>query len=166
MPATGNTGAWADRRVDISQDQEPEKWRNFNAFCARLTRGDVCDMSLIGTHTLSKTLEDEPDPRARAYHAYREVFKKQVPVAALWIEISGEAMWKRCKGDISTEGLEDGCRGRLWKGKPLGLSMERWEFWKDRWAVIGEHPVADEETKEQARRMHEVMVRVEREAAL
>ncbi|KAI5810444.1 hypothetical protein BZA77DRAFT_287883 [Pyronema omphalodes] len=147
-----------------SEEDEPEKWKNFNAFCARLTRDGLCDMSLMGTHTLSSALEEEPDSRSRAYKAYGETFARQIPVAELWFSIAGKAMFERCRGDVDTEDLKDGCAGHLWENKPLGLSIERWDFWKDRFRTIGAHPVADEPTKEVAKKAHDVMNTIQSQA--
>jgi hypothetical protein len=123
-------------------------------------------MSLMGTHTLSSALEEEPDSRSREYQTYGETFARHIPVAELWISIAGKAMFERCRGDVDTEDLKDGCAGHLWKNKPLGLSIERWDFWKERFRAIGAHPVADEPTKEVANKAHDAMNTIQSQAAV
>lgn len=134
-----------------------ERWRNLNAFGARLTRDGTVDLQFFAITFLSSALENEPDHRARAFHNQGPTLNCDVPIAAQWIKHCGHILIE------STQVCDTwGKGGNLWKGKP-SFSPERWQFWKQRFGEMREHDQVSEQTKEAAAEAYNLMVKCEKE---
>lgn len=123
-----------------------------------MTRDGTCDCQLSAIWALREALEEEPDPRARAYQHQGPVLDCYVPVAAEWILLCGRILFGSKK---NFEAVFKG--GRLWKGTG-GFSLERWHFWKERFGVISEHDQVSEQTKQAAREAKDMMIKIENES--
>ena len=134
-----------------------ERWRNLNAFGARLTRDDNVNLQFFAILFLSTALENEPDRRARAFHTQGPILDCDVPIAAQWIKHCGHVL-------IGSTPVSEtwGKSGNLWKGKP-GFSPERWHFWKQRFGEMREHDQVNEQTKEVAAEAYDLMVTYKKE---
>ncbi|KAF9218234.1 hypothetical protein BS17DRAFT_638966, partial [Gyrodon lividus] len=117
-------------------DGERERWQSFTAFIARLTRDKIQPEPLFAIWTLRDALEQEPDPRARAYHTQGPALDAQIPAAAEWIIVAGPVLYQFCQSEDEAErAASDATKGgRNFKGQ--GLSLERWNFWKQRFAQV------------------------------
>lgn len=70
------------------------RWRNYNAWSARMTRDRVCDLALHALWALVDALESKRDRRGNEYDRYRWTPKElAVAVAADWISIAGKVLW-------------------------------------------------------------------------
>ncbi|CZR56227.1 uncharacterized protein PAC_06115 [Phialocephala subalpina] len=157
---------WAasDIKNDIwISDAEDERKRieelNFHAFIARQTvRAKITGVgtsdAIWGLQILSGALENEPDPRSKAYQTQGPMLDETIPLAAQWIKLCGEQIFEIDKyiGSYAAG-------GRKWKGKQ-GFCLERWQFWRRRFSEISEFEQASDETrrvcKETARLMEEI----------
>jgi hypothetical protein len=141
-------------------DRYTADYNNFSIFGARLTREGVSDFSLWAIWELRLALEEEPDPRARNYKFYGSDLDLRVPLAAKWIAIAGESLYKSNK---PFGGPAKG--GRLWKGKE-GFSIGRWLFWKRRFKEVQENAMARDETRRIVSETKKVMERLDGESGL
>ncbi|CCM05962.1 uncharacterized protein FIBRA_08201 [Fibroporia radiculosa] len=140
--------------------QAQERWQSYNAFVARLFRDRTFDTPLYALWMLRDILEDigtRQDPIS---------LDAGLPVAAEWIFVAGSILYDFCHSPDKHEPITHdiaraACGGRNYHGPP-GLSLERWQFWKERFAYIQIHEPVEEETKHLAREAVEAMKKIER----
>lgn len=135
-------------------------YNNFSIFGAHLTREGVSDFSLWAIWALRPALEEEPDPRARNYKSYGTDLDRHIPLAAKWVAVAGENLYK---SNEAFGGMAKG--GRLWKGNG-GFSTGRWLFWKSRFKEVHENVMARDETRRIASETKKVMERLDGESGL
>jgi hypothetical protein len=96
-------------------------------------------MQYTALHSLSQALEGE-------MHTYPQIRRAgiHIPAASAWMVHAASRIWKFCTSKELYEraveqrywyGGSDGGRG-LWDGHG-GFGIERWEFWKQRFEVVG-----------------------------
>ncbi|KAL4066181.1 hypothetical protein J3A83DRAFT_4098949 [Scleroderma citrinum] len=132
----------------FTDDNTRQRWQNYNSFVARLVRDGV----YVGLHSaalccisvLCSALEDEPDPRSKAYKAYGPELDVFLPIAAEWILLAGKKVYSLSKANYSAGFY--GNRGKNFKG-PVGFSVERWNFWKGRFEAVSNHHKVKDETR-------------------
>jgi hypothetical protein len=139
-------------------DQEVAAWARMNFFYARLTDGDVSDLSMYSIFAMRAALEDklQDDPEATAVQKY-DAF---VPAAGSWILGAGHKIF-RIQKDLTPsddKGGDPARGGELWNGKSE-LSKERWMFWKERLAAISKMDELQEGTRVVAKDAVEEMER-------
>ena len=142
-------------------DEGRQPWRNVNAYAARLTRDGSVNLKGYGIRALAGAFEGE---MVRAHdHAHPSRVRSDftpgpeldclVAVAADWISLCGPSLLD------NDEDVAGGDGGPAWDGK-AGLSLERWQFWKQRFGEIGEHDKIDKQTRQIAKvakdRMEEI----------
>jgi hypothetical protein len=103
-----------------------ESWANFNAFAAQLTAADI-DFALYGIWALRAALEEDGDEVPQV-----------LPAAVQWLRHAGPVL-----ASLTREGAADphgyDQPGRLCREAGLtdpGFTIRRWNFWRDRLAVI------------------------------
>jgi hypothetical protein len=137
-----------------------DRWVNFNAFCARLTRDGTCDRSAHAIWDLREALEEEPDQREEAAKEHGKQLDVRIPVAANWITIAGNVLYRH-SGDCGKDGeLGVASQGRLYSGQ-AGFSLERWAFWKERFGVIKANEGVADGTKQAAEEAEAAMMSIE-----
>ncbi|KAF8906980.1 hypothetical protein CPB84DRAFT_1744776 [Gymnopilus junonius] len=142
--------------------------QNFVAFAARLTKSNLADRAHHhAIQDFREALEEEPDPRARAYLQQGPRLDTYVPLAAAWTLFAGGIVFAHCRvsgsgdnTDVRDRTSRDG--GKNWKGAN-GFSVERWNFWKKRFGEIKGHNQASEETRGLAAEAQGAMRRIETE---
>ncbi|KAH7882960.1 hypothetical protein F5I97DRAFT_1978005 [Phlebopus sp. FC_14] len=157
----GHTFSTAELHVN---QQKRKRWQNFSAFIARLTRDRTQPEPLLFTWTLRDALENEPDPRSKAYQIQGPTLDAQIPATVEWILVAGPVLYQACSSADPNERVEyDAAKGgRNFRG-PKGLSMERWHFWKERFLQIQVHGQVAEGTRLLAKQAVEVMEKIEHE---
>ena len=109
-------------------------------------------------------LEDEPSAtapawwRAQAYQKAAPALDARLRVAALWIDIIGEKLFRK---DDYYGSAAKGVGG--WKNKKAGFCLERWQLWKRRFEEILVFACVSEKTREIARGACDRMGVIERE---
>lgn len=138
----------------ISNGAEPtpysaQQWISLNSYAARLLELRLGYWTRLAVWALMKALEQPPE-------AYRSSLNCAVAAAAEWIIHSGFFIFERLI-ELGTDGISgertgegDESRrvsiGPLFKGK-AGLTMERWQFWKQRFGEVGNLLDAQVKTK-------------------
>ncbi|TFK60206.1 hypothetical protein BDN72DRAFT_829052 [Pluteus cervinus] len=147
------------------EPKERERWISFMIFQARLTRDNVCDRSYDGLLLLRNTLEQVPDQRARAHNTQGPVLNSKILVVAKWISLIGAKYYEACKtGVMPNAALKSIPGGKLWNGgSGHGLSVERWKYWKERFAEIKTAEQLEDGTKVVLDEVVEEMDRIEAE---
>ncbi|KIJ59192.1 hypothetical protein HYDPIDRAFT_33424 [Hydnomerulius pinastri MD-312] len=158
---TGNTFNLQELHTN---EEKRERWQSFIAFIARLTSDKTQPEPIFAIWALRYALEEEPDSRARAYHTQGPTLDAQMPAAVEWILVSGRVLYESCQSSDKDERADyDATKGgRNFKGQ--GLSLERWKFWKQRFAQIQLFDQVREATKVLAKEAVEEMEAIEREA--
>lgn len=115
---------------------ESMAWANMNIFYAYVTREEILDLSLFGLWAMRQALENphEDDPQSTAVQKY----DTYVLAAVVWSQGAGKVLYNKEEDLTPSDGRQGNPAkgGELWKGK-AEFSKERWNFWKERFAVIG-----------------------------
>jgi hypothetical protein len=141
-----------------SSDIEMRAWANMNYFYASVTGKEIDDFSLFAIWAMRQALEipqsdDKQSTAAQKYNAY-------VPTAAVWVFGMGSTLYAK-EEDLTPKDSKQGNPakgGALWKGK-AEFSKDRWRFWKERFAEVGNMKDVSEDTQNIARDAVEAMER-------
>jgi len=112
------------------------RWRNFNAFEAKMLARDMFDCYKHPLWAFRDALEEEAHrhiPRALA-----------VNIALDWLEIAGKQLFT-----LHVEQGRSSAGGTLWRG-PTGYNARRWEFWAMRLEKLSEDDTIDAGTRARA----------------
>ncbi|KAL1961897.1 hypothetical protein VTN77DRAFT_930 [Rasamsonia byssochlamydoides] len=124
--------AWAPPTSDaetVSQESAAE-WRSLNSFAARMMRTGLVQWTNFAIWTMRDALEQQNPPGP--------VLDCAVATASEWIIHSHEVLFKQCaNGDFGSEGSQSTLGGPLYNGN-AGLSLDRWQFWKQRFRELSE----------------------------
>jgi hypothetical protein len=121
---------------EIVKEQQREK--NFQVFLAQLTERGICDFYLIAAQTLQDALEEEPDLQPAVWENEGWMAtEEKVLKAQKWITIAGYNLFQHAKARKRLPDFVKG--GALWKERNGSqcFSLERWNFWADRFEAIG-----------------------------
>lgn len=148
--------------ADIRQGSDEEV--NFFSFTAKLTRESTQDFSVWAIWCFRNILEDEPSAtapawwRAQAYQKAAPALDARLQVAALWIDIIGEKLFR------NDDYYDSAARGvGTWKKKKSRFCLEGWQLWKRRFEEISVFQHVTDKTREIARVAWERMEVIERE---
>ncbi|KAK2746226.1 hypothetical protein FQN57_003348 [Myotisia sp. PD_48] len=131
-----------------------QRWINQNAFAARLLNLDSLTWSHFAVWSLRSALEDRPSKKA-------ETRDCDIIAAAQWIFYCGPYLYNEAQGDAARELLEkekeEDPKEKALRGEPLApgslykraggkprFSVERWDFWQQRFVEIGGQTDAEE----------------------
>ena len=131
----------------------PNVWASLNAFTARITAARVLNFEHYAIWILSHTLEEERT---------NEEVDDNLPAAAMWITYAGQIVYHNAAKDHpdSTETHQTHIRYLRKFTKPF--SMERWNFWKERFEFLRDHEVLKQITRDSAGEALSKMVEIER----
>jgi hypothetical protein len=129
---------------------EINAWANLNYFYGLVAGTDVFDLSLYAIWAMRQALETphEDDPQSTAVQKYNTY----VPAASTLCFGMHRALFELEK-DLTPADKKHGNPakgGPLWKGE-AEFSKDRWFFWKERFAEIGNMESVSEETRSIAR---------------
>jgi len=134
-------------RDQATWDAQSRKYTNGNVFAALYLREldphgpprDLGSMKNLAQWNISVALELPIDTLERFQQT--EIY---VPPAALWILIAGRNVYECCKAKVNNTGdlVQQRWMGMyggtlLWTGEE-GFSIERWNFWKQRFSHISQ----------------------------
>jgi hypothetical protein len=136
-------------------------WASLNAFVARLAQAEVSNFDDYGIWSMRSALEDftfedrnAVTGKVKEGELNPDILDQHVPAAAVWAIYAGKRMLELSKeskeGSASTRG------GPSWEGKP-GYSMERWDFWKQKFATFSVREDLAAKTKELSAKAYESM---------
>lgn len=149
-----------------TEDQgECQRNRNLNAHAARIFRDGSADFKLFAIRALAAALE------GRAFYRHGHATAPQVEtsftpgqdldcrigIAADWITHCGEKILLMSK---KNEPLSGNAGGPLWEGQP-GLSLERWNLWKERFSEVAQTASLNEENRSLAQDTRRIMDELE-----
>ena len=128
-------------------------WTSLNAFTARLTVASVLNFETYAIWILRHTLEEE---------RMNEEVDDNLPAAAMWIIYAGQMVYHNAAKDYtdSTETHPSYIRYLRKFTKPF--SIERWNFWKERFEFFQNHEVLKQITRDNAGEALRKMVEIER----
>lgn len=144
-----------------------EEWLNLNSFVARA----FCDVQpsfrTFGIWELRSGLEGDAAKNDEGKPLPQASVDTRVRVAAEWIIRAGDKLWKGSLLGVWAE--ETASTGRAYAGGKLipatrGLNLERWGFWKRRFAEVRD-VVQEGEARGAVDRALEVMTALEKKAA-
>ncbi|KAI5809201.1 hypothetical protein BZA77DRAFT_391816 [Pyronema omphalodes] len=140
--------------------EDGDRWVNFNAFCARLTRDGTCDRSSHAIWDLREALEEDLDQGEDACEEekYPDV---RISVAANWITIAGDVLYRHSSDCGKGGELGVASQGKLYSGQ-AGFSLERWAFWKERFGVVKASGNITDGTKQAAEEAEAAMINIEK----
>jgi hypothetical protein len=140
--------------------KETDAWANLNFLFARIAGKELenVDLGTYAIFAMRTALEDDhqDDPTSTAVQKY----DAYIPAAAAWILGYGHGLFKIQKDLTPADDNQgDPARGgELWKGKSE-FSKDRWNFWKERFAIVAKMDGLLEMTRVQARDAVEAMER-------
>ncbi|KAI4862153.1 hypothetical protein F4820DRAFT_431489 [Hypoxylon rubiginosum] len=105
------------------------RWRNYNSFIARITRDDFNFWLVLPVWQLRETLEEPP--------VKGSAMRCRIWVASEWIIHCADHIFNfmNTKDDVDESTARAFKGGPLYDGRPP-LSVERWEFWKQRFSAL------------------------------
>ncbi|KIJ70162.1 hypothetical protein HYDPIDRAFT_23299 [Hydnomerulius pinastri MD-312] len=140
---------------------DPELWKGYNAFMARLFRDRTYDVPLIALWMLRGVLEGKDLPTDKAPDP-----DTQLPIAAEWVFVAGPVLYEFCRNADEQRPISNDIATDVQEGpdsdEPERLSLKRWQLWKERFAHIHAHEPVKEETKILAKEAAEAMENIER----
>ena len=147
---TWNEAPWD--RIPGETPFSPDVWASLNAFTARLTVASVKDFEIYAMWILRHTLEEE---------RMKEEVDDNLPAAAMWIIYAGQTVYHNAAKDCteSTETHRPDIRYLREFTKPF--SMERWNFWKERFEHFRDHEGLKQITRDSAGEALSKMVEIE-----
>lgn len=142
-----------------------DEWLNVNAFVARIFRDVDSGFRTFGIWEMRGGLEGDPAKDEDGKPFPQATVDTKVRVAAEWIIRAGDKLWK----DSLLGVLADVTDTRAYIGGKLipatnGLNLERWGFWKRRFAEVRD-VVHDKATSDAVARALEIMTALEKKAA-
>lgn len=150
--------------------EHARRWYNMNGLLVKLDATGVRDSQQQALIAIVLALEDNVNKQKKKHEVPAEnVIASLLPAASLWLQDRGTAakLLKACQeghfrssgahGPLWKLGEED--KGGEWSGG--GFSVERWEFWRQRFEDLPKHKCADERTGEICRKALETMAEVE-----
>ncbi|EQB46706.1 hypothetical protein CGLO_14231 [Colletotrichum gloeosporioides Cg-14] len=166
LPMFGNTFREKlddDDSVAFSEDLKMNRRVNLDAYAARVAGLCHLPFEVYAIWALADALEettaDKPGP-ALENQVDRKATAYKLISAAVWMVHAGHLLYGR------DEQISGATAGTLWKqGRMLkgtdGLSPERWQLWKGRFAVFRDADGLDAESRRVAREAHAVMEKLE-----
>lgn len=144
-----------------------DEWLNLNAFVARVFRDVQPSFRTFGIWELRSGLEGDATKDDEGKPLTQASVDTRVRVAAEWIIRAGDRLWKESLLGVWVE--ETASTGRAYIGGKLipatrGLNLERWGFWKRRFAEVFE-VVKDDAAREAVGQALEYMTALEKKAA-
>lgn len=168
-PPTGPTFEAVDQSSASDNVNRPElsldEWVNLNAFIARIFRDVDSSFRTFGIWELRSGLEGDATKDDKGKPLPQASVDTKVRVAAEWIIRAGDRLWKDSLLGVWADSTET----RAYVGGDLipatnGLNLERWGFWKRRFAEV-RGVVQDQAAKEAVGQALEVMTALEKKAA-
>lgn len=155
--------------VDPASDQELslDEWTSLNSFVARAFRDVQPSFRTFGIWELRSGLEGDATKDDQGKPLPQASVDTRVRVAAEWIIRAGDKLWRDSLLGVWAE--ETAETGRAYVGGKLipatrGLNLERWGFWKRRFAEVRED-VQEEAARDAVGRALEAMTALEKKAA-
>lgn len=166
---TGPTFKAVDQSSESGSQQELslDEWLNLNAFVARVFRDVQPSFRTFGIWELRSGLEGDATKDDEGKPLPQASVDTRVRVAAEWIIRAGDKLWKESLLGVWAE--ETASTGRAYIGGKLipatrGLNLERWGFWKRRFAEVCE-AVKEDAAREAVGQALEHMTALEKKAA-
>lgn len=166
---TGPTFEAVDQSSASDKVNQPElsldEWLNLNAFIARVFRNVDSSFRTFGIWELRAGLEGDVTKDNEGKPLPQASVDTKVRVAAEWIIRAGDRLWKDSLLGVWADSTET----RAYVGGDLipatnGLNLERWGFWKRRFAEV-RGVVQDQGATDAVRQALEVMTAWEKKAA-
>ncbi|KAG6354092.1 hypothetical protein INS49_005063 [Diaporthe citri] len=155
--------------IDSDNDQKLslDEWISLNSFIARVFRDVQPSFRTFGIWELRSGLEGEVTKDDEGKPLPQAGVDTRVRVAAEWIIRAGDKLWRDSLLGVWAE--ETASTGRAYIGGKLipatrGLNLERWGFWKRRFAEV-RGDVQDEAARDAVGRALEAMTALEKKAA-
>ena len=136
----------------------PEVWASLNAFTARITAASVLNFEDYAMWILRHTLEED---RMNEEERIEEV-DDNLPAAATWIIYAGQIVYHNAAKDYSDSTETHPPHIRYLRNFTKPFSMERWNFWKERFEFFRDHEVLRHTTRDSAGEALSRMVEIER----
>lgn len=165
MP-TGPTFAATDSKNN-DQELSLDEWVSLNSFVARAFRDVEPSFRTFGIWELRSGLEGDAAKDDQGKPLPQASVDARVRVAAEWIIRAGDRLWRDSLLGVWAE--ETASTGRAYIGGKLipatrGLNLERWGFWKRRFAEVRED-VQEAAARDAVGRALEVMTALEKKTA-
>ena len=136
----------------------PDIWASLNAFTARITAASVLNFENYAMWILRHTLEE-----ARRNEEERiEEVDDNLPAAATWIIYAGQIVYHNAAKDYADSTETHPSHIRFLRNFTKPFSMERWNFWKERFEFFRDHEVLKQTTRDSAGEALSRMVEIER----
>ena len=124
-----------------------------NAFTARITVASVLNFEDYAIWILRHTLEEE---------LTNEGIDDDLPAAAMWIVYAGQIVYHNAFKDYTDPAETHEPYIRYLRKFTKPFSMERWNFWKERFGFLQNHEVWKQITRDSAGYALSTMVEIER----
>jgi len=129
------------------EHEEFKKWKNINGVMALMSNEVLYGGAYHALTCLALALEQGDSITRKTEKAVKTQLEIHLPVAALWVTTSAPYLYKMCVINECSD--EEGRVSQTWKGTK-GYSLERWAFWKERFAALKTHQFATPEAKASA----------------
>ncbi|KAK1763834.1 hypothetical protein QBC33DRAFT_548713 [Phialemonium atrogriseum] len=147
--------AWFDptSKVQSLDAKANQEWVNQNSFASRLFGARLTSWPILGLWQLRASLEEPGSGPA---------LDSRVSATCEWVVHAGRLLLGECRADAALDQAEARAQrpGSLYEGK-AGFNMDRWGFWKRRFAELGAEDGINAEVKDLARSATETMEALE-----
>lgn len=130
----------------------PNVWASLNAFTARITLASVLNFEDYAIWSLERTLEEE---------LMTDEVDDNLPAAAMWIIYAGQMVYYNAAKDYTDFTPTHPPDIRYLRKFTKPFSMERWNFWKERFEFFQSHEVLKKITRDSAGEALSTMVEIE-----
>lgn len=136
----------------------PDVWASLNAFTARITAASVLNFENYAMWILRHTLEED---RRNEEERIKEV-DDNLLAAATWIIYAGRIVYHNAAKDYTDSTETHPSHIRYLRNFTKPFSIERWNFWKERFEFFRDHEVLKQTTRDSAGEALSRMVEIER----
>jgi len=116
--------------------EEFNKWKNLNGVLALMSNEGLVAGTYLALTCLTLGLEQENVVTSKTKKGVKTQLEIHLPIAALWVATSASYLYKLSVTEACLD--EAGRESTTWKGAK-GYSLERWAFWKERFAALKSH---------------------------
>jgi len=124
--------------------EEFDKWRNLNGVLALMSNEGLAAGTYLALMCIALGLEQEDVVTSKREKVVKTQLEIHLPISALWVTTSASYLYKLSVVKACSD--EAGRESETWKGA-RGYSLERWTFWKERFAALKGHQFVTAEGK-------------------
>ena len=124
--------------------EEFKKWKNLNGILALMSNEGLAAGTYLTLTRFALGLEQENIVTSKTEEAVKRHMEIHLPIAALWATTSASYIYKLSFTEACSD--EPGRDSETWRGAK-GYSLQRWAFWKEKFAALKSNKFVTSEGK-------------------